>query len=220
MGVFDIIGPVMIGPSSSHTAGAARIGLLAHYILKEEPVKADIVFYGSFAKTYRGHGTDKAVIAGLLGFGADDPAIRNAFELAAQKKFTINIGTSSEEEQHPNTVKIKLLGKYGKTMEIVGVSLGGGKVSIRRINGFAAEISGETFTLLSVYDDQSGVVSLVSSFLAEKNINISQMRVFRKGKHQQAVMIIDTDSRVPDTVVEKISSLEIMKSVIAIDPLR
>lgn len=220
MGVFDIIGPVMIGPSSSHTAGAARIGLLAHYILKEEPVKADIVFYGSFAKTYRGHGTDKAVIAGLLGFGADDPAIRNAFELAAQKKFTINIGISSEEEQHPNTVKIKLLGKYGKTMEIVGVSLGGGKVSIRRINGFAAEISGETYTLLSVYDDQSGVVSLVSSFLAEKNINISQMRVFRKGKHQQAVMIIDTDSRVPDTVVEKISSLEIMKSVIAIDPLR
>ncbi|MDQ0203151.1 L-serine ammonia-lyase, iron-sulfur-dependent subunit beta [Pectinatus haikarae] len=220
MGVFDIIGPVMIGPSSSHTAGAARIGLLAHYILKEEPVKADIVFYGSFAKTYRGHGTDKAVIAGLLGFCADDPAIRNAFELAAQKKFTINIETSSEEEQHPNTVKIKLLGKYGKTMEIVGVSLGGGKVSIRRINGFAAEISGETFTLLSVYDDQSGVVSLVSSFLAEKNINISQMRVFRKGKHQQAVMIIDTDSRVPDTVVEKISSLEIMKSVIAIDPLR
>ncbi|WP_196589868.1 L-serine ammonia-lyase, iron-sulfur-dependent subunit beta [Pectinatus cerevisiiphilus] len=220
MGVFDIIGPVMIGPSSSHTAGAARIGLLSRYILKEEPVKADITFYGSFAKTYCGHGTDKAVIAGLLGCGADDPAIRNAYELAAEKKLTIKIRTSDEDVQHPNTVKINLFGIDGKTMEIVGVSLGGGKVSIRKINGFMADISGETYTLLTVYNDQSGVVSLVSSFLSKNDINISQMRVFRKGKHQQAVMIIDTDSRVPDAVVEEINALKIMKSVIAIDPLR
>lgn len=219
MGVFDIIGPVMIGPSSSHTAGAARIGLLARYILKEEPAEADIIFYGSFAKTYHGHGTDKAVVAGILGYGADNPALREAFELAAKEKVVINIKISDDEPQHPNTVKIKLTGKNGKKLDVIGVSLGGGRISIRGINGFATDIDGEMYTLLAVYDDQSGVVAQVSSFLAGKKINISQMRVSRKGRHQQAVMIIETDSAVPEDIVRKVSALSIMKSVVAIDPL-
>ncbi|WP_196594074.1 L-serine ammonia-lyase, iron-sulfur-dependent subunit beta [Pectinatus sottacetonis] len=219
MGIFDIIGPVMIGPSSSHTAGAARIGLLAHYILKEQAINAAITFFGSFAKTYRGHGTDKAVIAGILGYSADDPAIRKAFHLAEEKNMNVQIYTSEAESPHPNTVQINLTSINGKLLSLIGVSLGGGRVSIRQINGFECDVSGESYTLLSVYDDQSGVVSLVSSFLAKESINISQMRVFRKGKHQQAVMIIDTDSRVSDTVVQKISLLPIMKSVIAIDPI-
>ncbi|WP_182186397.1 L-serine ammonia-lyase, iron-sulfur-dependent subunit beta [Pectinatus frisingensis] len=219
MGVFDIIGPVMIGPSSSHTAGAARIGLLARHILKSEPTAVKIIFYGSFAKTYRGHGTDRAIVAGLLGYGADNPAIRNAFSFAAEKKLPVNIETSEKEMLHPNTVKLELTGIDGKKMEIVGVSLGGGKVSICEINGFAADVRGEEYTLLMVYNDQRGVVAVVSSLLSEKDINISRMRVFRKGKHQEAVMIIDTDSEVPDDVVQKINSLEIMSVVIAIDPL-
>lgn len=219
MGVFDIIGPVMIGPSSSHTAGADRIGLLARYILKEEPKAAQIIFYGSFAKTYHGHGTDRAVIAGLLGYGADNPAIRNAATLAKEKQLQISIKTSDDEAAHPNTVKILLTGVSGKKLTVVGVSLGGGKISIRRINDFDTDISGETFTLLSIYDDQAGVVSQVSSLIAQEEINISQMRVFRKGKHQQAVMIINTDSRVPQKVVEKMTELQIFKTVLSIDPL-
>ncbi|MBB5334981.1 L-serine ammonia-lyase, iron-sulfur-dependent subunit beta [Pectinatus brassicae] len=219
MGIFDIIGPVMIGPSSSHTAGAARIGLLAHYILKEKPVQAAITFFGSFAKTYRGHGTDKAIIAGLLGYSADDPALREAFSLAKKANLTVSINTSENESNHPNTAQLQLVGCNGKKLDIVGISLGGGKVSISQINGFDCDVSGENYTLLSVYNDQSGVVSLVSSFIAEKNINISQMRVFRKGKHKQAVMIIETDGQIPNEIVDKISSLPIMHSVIAIDPL-
>ena len=135
MSVFDIVGPVMIGPSSSHTAGAARIGLMARNILKDEPVKAMITVYGSFAKTYKGHGTDKALVAGLLGFSADDTRLRDSFSIAAEKGLEITLRRSDEEVDHPNTVRIAMTGKNGNQAEILGVSLGGGKIEIREING-------------------------------------------------------------------------------------
>lgn len=127
MGVFDVVGPVMIGPSSSHTAGAARIGLMAREILKDEPVEAVITLYGSFAKTYKGHGTDKALVAGLLGFSADDVRLRTSFDLAAQQGMDVVFQRSEAEVDHPNTVRIAMTGKTGKKMEVLGVSLGGGK---------------------------------------------------------------------------------------------
>ena len=133
MGVFDIVGPVMIGPSSSHTAGAARIGLMARNILRDEPVRADITLYGSFARTYRGHGTDKALIAGLLGLSADDVRLRHSFDLAHQAGLAFSFTRSDEVPDHPNTAKIEMVGKTGKKAEVVGVSLGGGRISIREI---------------------------------------------------------------------------------------
>ena len=143
MGIFDIVGPVMIGPSSSHTAGAARIGLMARKILKDDPVKADITVYGSFAKTYKGHGTDKALVAGLLGFAADDLRLRQSFAIAKETNLAVAFHRSDEEVDHPNTVRIALTGKTGKKTEILGVSLGGGRIEIREIDGFPVALNGE-----------------------------------------------------------------------------
>lgn len=219
MGVFDIIGPVMIGPSSSHTAGAARIGLMARYILKDEPQEAKLTLYGSFAKTYIGHGTDKALIAGLLGYSAEDEVIRDAFTLAKKQHFKVSICPSTETPKHPNMARIFVTGKSGKQVEVLGVSLGGGKIAIREINHCPVDISGMSHTLLTMHEDKPGVVALVSSLLSERKINISSMRVFRKGKHQEAIMMIDTDSPVPEEVVEKIVSLNMINTVQVIKPL-
>jgi len=130
MNIFDIIGPVMIGPSSSHTAGAARIGLMARHIFHEEPVEARITVYGSFAKAYRGHGTDRALAAGILGIAADDVRLRRAFEIAAERHVKITVMPSQKDVNHPNTARIRLIGRTGKELEILGVSLGGGKIEI------------------------------------------------------------------------------------------
>ena len=143
MGVFDVVGPVMIGPSSSHTAGAARIGLMAREILKDEPKKAVITVYGSFAKTYKGHGTDRALVAGLLGFSADDVRLRTSFAIAADQGLAIEFHRSDEEVDHPNTVRIAMTGASGRKMEVLGVSLGGGKIEIREINGAEVALNGE-----------------------------------------------------------------------------
>ncbi len=219
VGVFDIIGPVMIGPSSSHTAGAARIGRMARIILKDEVESAEITFYGSFAKSYLGHGTDKAIVAGILGCHADDPIIRDAFAIAKERGLKFSINTSDEETPHPNTSKIVLTGKKGGKLKIVGVSLGGGKVSVVKINDFDVEVTGETYTLITVHHDEPGVVANVTAVLAKHQINISQMRVFRKAKHQDAVMIIDTDGKVPKELLDNIENVVGVSRVMAIEPL-
>ena len=159
MGVFDVVGPVMIGPSSSHTAGAARIGLMAREILKDEPKKAVITVYGSFAKTYKGHGTDRALVAGLLGFSADDVRLRTSFAIAADQGLAIEFHRSDEEVDHPNTVRIAMTGASGRKMEVLGVSLGGGKIEIREINGAEVALNGEEHTLITVHRDQPGIIS-------------------------------------------------------------
>ena len=204
MGVFDIIGPVMIGPSSSHTAGAARIGLMARKILHDEPAAATLTVYGSFAKTYKGHGTDKALVAGLLGFSADDTRLRNSFELAAN---------------HPNTVRIAMTGKHGAQAEVLGVSLGGGKIEIREINGFDVSLSGEEHTLITLHHDQPGIIAQATTILAIGHINVSNMKVFRSGKHADAVMIVCTDSPVPEEIINLIRNISAIKSVVTLSPL-
>ncbi|MCH4178964.1 MAG: L-serine ammonia-lyase, iron-sulfur-dependent subunit beta [Megasphaera sp.] len=219
MGVFDIIGPVMIGPSSSHTAGAARIGLMAREILNDEPVEAVITVYGSFAKTYKGHGTDKAVVAGLLGFSADDVRLRTSFDIAAKKGLKITLNRSDAEVDHPNTVRIAMTGKTGRKMEVLGVSLGGGKIEIREINGSQVSLSGEEYTLITFHHDQPGIIAQATTVMAIGHINVSNMRVFRSAKNAMAVMIVCTDSPVPPEMVKMIKNISAIKSVMTLMPL-
>ena len=219
MGVFDIVGPVMIGPSSSHTAGAARIGLMARNILKDEPVRAEITVYGSFAKTYKGHGTDKALVAGLLGLTADDVRLRNSFSLAASQGLEIVWHRSDVETPHPNTVRIAVSGSTGKSVEVVGVSLGGGRIAIKAIDGFDVELTGEEHTLVTRHIDQPGVIARATTIMAQGEINVSNMRVFRRSKHADAVVIICTDSPVPPELVEAISHIPHVEKVITLLPI-
>lgn len=219
MGVFDVVGPVMIGPSSSHTAGAARIGLMAREILKDEPQSVTITLYGSFAKTYKGHGTDKALVAGLLGFSADDVRLRTSFEIAAQQGMQITFHRSETEVDHPNTVRIAMKGKTGREMEVVGVSLGGGKIEIREINGAGVSLSGEEHTLITVHRDKPGIIAQATTIMAIGHINVSNMRVFRSAKNATAVMIVCTDSPVPPEMVSMIKKISAIESVVTLLPL-
>ncbi|KMO85609.1 serine dehydratase [Megasphaera cerevisiae DSM 20462] len=219
MGVFDVVGPVMIGPSSSHTAGAARIGLMAREILDDEPVEAQLTVYGSFAKTYKGHGTDKALVAGLLGFSADDVRLRTSFDIAAQQGLKIVLSRSDDEVDHPNTVRIAMTGKTGRKMEILGVSLGGGKIEIREINKAVVALSGEEHTLITIHRDQPGIIAQATTIMAIGHINVSNMRVFRSAKNATAVMIVCTDSPVPVDMVNMIKNISAIESVITLLPL-
>ena len=187
MGIFDIIGPIMVGPSSSHTAGAARIGLIASRILGEPLKKAHITLNGSFAKTGKGHGTNRALAAGLMGYAPDSEIIRTALETAKEKGIDIAFSLSNEVAGHPNVAKID-----------AGRSLGGGRVMITEIDGYDVEINGEEYTFLTRHHDVPGIVADVSAIMAQENINISTMRLFRKGKGTEAVMIIHTDQYVPN----------------------
>lgn len=219
MGIFDVVGPIMIGPSSSHTAGAARIGLMARNILKDEPVKVQLTVYGSFAKTYKGHGTDKALVAGLLGFSADDVRLRDSFAIAARQGLQVELQRSTAETAHPNTVRIAMQGKQGRTMEVVGVSLGGGKIEIREINGAQVSLRGEEHTLITVHRDLPGIIAQATTILAIGHINVSNMRVFCSGKNAAAVMIVCTDSPVPADMVAMIRKIEAIESVVTLLPL-
>ena len=214
MNILDIIGPVMIGPSSSHTAGAVRLGVLARKILGQQPVKAKIKLYGSFAHTYKGHGTDLALIAGLLGWYPDDERIPDAFTEAKKIGLAFSFECiDSDELVHPNTAYFILEAENGHTCEVGGVSLGGGRILINKVDGFPVELTGELSALLTIHDDKAGVVSSVSSILAELGINIASMRVFRRQKGGLAAMVIETDQTVDKKIVPIIGAKSSIKSV-------
>ena len=218
MGIFDIIGPVMIGPSSSHTAGAARIGRMVREILGDEIVSATITLYGSFAKTGHGHGTDKALVAGLMGYAPDSGTIRDALSIAEERGISIRFNVSEEDMGHPNVAEIFATGKAGKSITVVGRSLGGGRVKITSIGGYPVEVAGEEYTLLTRHNDVPGIVADVAPVLAEEKVNISHMRVFRKGKGREAVMVIHTDQKIPGAVIEKIQNKnQNISSVLTLD---
>ena len=206
MDVFDIIGPVMIGPSSSHTAGACRIGKYARSILDEPVKKADIYFSGSFAKTYQGHGTDKAIIAGLMGMDTDDLRIRNSLELAKQEGMEYAFYPTQIDDAHPNTALVKITGESGKTQEIEGASLGGGRISIRRINGTAVDITGDCTTLLVYHLDTPGMISVVTSILARNGVNIGKFELRRAVKGGEAVMVIEIDGEMDESINHTIAN--------------
>lgn len=220
MGIFDIIGPVMIGPSSSHTAGAARIGRLARQILGEDVASADIVLYGSFAQTGRGHGTDKALVAGLLGYEPSSDKIRNALDVAEKLGVTIRFSFSDEDMGHPNVAGIHAIGKSGHKVDVVGRSLGGGRVLITSIDGYPVEINGEENTLITHHTDVPGVVAQVCLVLAKHAVNISNMRVFRKGRGDDAIMLIHTDEVIsPDLLKELESCNKNIQQVMALEKI-
>lgn len=199
--VFDVLGPNMIGPSSSHTAGAAVIGYLAQKMINGPIVKVTFTLYGSFAKTYRGHGTDRALLGGVMGFRTDDVRIRDSFQIAKDKGIEFSfVPNETETEVHPNTVDVEMRNDQGQQMTIRGESLGGGKVRIVRINGVDVDFSGEYSAIIVVQQDKPGVVAHITQTLSNIGINIAFMRLFRENKGHIAYTIVETDDVLPENL--------------------
>ncbi len=199
---FDIIGPIMVGPSSSHTAGAVRLGLVGRAILGRQPAHARLELHGSFAQTGQGHGTDRALVAGLLGFNTDDPRIRYSFALAAAAGLEFEFAeTDLGDDAHPNSVRLTL-SAGGEEIQMTGASVGGGMVQITGVQGYPVSFGGEYQTLLVIADDQPGTINAVTQWLLAKNLNIAFFRVERQQRHGRAIMIIETDERIPGDIVE------------------
>jgi len=203
--VFDVLGPNMIGPSSSHTAGAAAIALLAYKMIRGPVRKVQFTLYGSFAKTYRGHGTDRALLGGIMGFEPDDRRIRDSFSIADDRGleyvFQIN---EQEEDIHPNTVDILMVSEQGDEMSVRGESLGGGKVRIVRINQVEVDFTGEYSAVIVIHQDKPGVVAHISRCLGEYQVNIAYMKLYREAKGATAYCIVEADERLPVKIVEQI----------------
>lgn len=208
MQLFDIIGPIMVGPSSSHTAGAVKIGYVAHKLLAEPVQKAEILLYGSFLATGKGHGTDKALVAGLLGMKPDDSRIPSSLQLAKEQGVEVTFGEALLKEAHPNSVLMRLTGKGGRTLEIVGESLGGSIINIASIDSLAANFSGDYPTLIVHNIDQPGHVAEVTSMLSHKSVNIASMQLYRAYRGGNAVMVIECDQEVPLEAVQWLRHLE------------
>ncbi|MFC5734522.1 L-serine ammonia-lyase, iron-sulfur-dependent subunit beta [Cytobacillus gottheilii] len=210
---FDIIGPVMIGPSSSHTAGAARIGRVARTLFARQPKKAEILLYGSFAKTYKGHGTDVAIVGGILDFDTFDERIPTSLQLAEEAGMEVTFSVEEAVPEHPNTVRIKLSDDE-KDLELVGISIGGGTIEITELNSFQLKLSGEHPAILVVHNDQFGVISSVTHILAQHEINIGHMEVSRKEKGKMALMVIEVDQKIAQDLIEDIEKLHHVTQVI------
>ncbi|MFG6115168.1 L-serine ammonia-lyase, iron-sulfur-dependent subunit beta [Halobacillus sp. MO56] len=201
--VFDIMGPVMIGPSSSHTAGAARIGRAARNLFGREPKWAEIHLYGSFAKTYKGHGTDVAIVGGLLDYDTHDTRIREALETAKQKGIKIRFHEEDSHTDHPNTAKIRI-GDDDGDLELVGISIGGGMAEITELNGFELRLSGGHPAVLLIHNDRYGAIASVTAILARHEINIGHMEVSRKQEGQQALMVIEVDQNIDENILKEL----------------
>ena len=214
--VFDMIGPVMIGPSSSHTAGVVRIARAAVRLLGGVPDEVVVTFYNSFARTYEGHGSDRAIIGGLMDFRTDDSRIKNALKIAVEKGFNFkfkSIGNSSVH--HPNTIKLNLK-KGERSMEVIGESLGGGVINIAEVDGFVANFSAQAHTLIIKADDISGAIAFISSVIAQEKTNIATMSVSRKGKNDLACHVIEMDSGIREITAQYLRSLPWVKELIYI----
>ena len=221
MNLFDILGPVMVGPSSSHTAGAVRLGRPARRQLGAgTPRSAASTLYGSFAATGHGHGTDRALIAGLLGFQPDDERIAHSFDRAHDAGMAFTFTLSRTAEEHPNTARIDLVGESGKTLSMIGCSLGGGRIMVMEMNGLRANFSGDLPTLIVQNVDQPGHVSEVTSMLAQRGVNIATMQLYRDHPGGNAVMIIETDKAVPQESLTWLESCEGITRVTFIDAER
>jgi L-serine dehydratase len=218
MNLFDIIGPIMIGPSSSHTAGAVRIGRVAMKILGEDAARAEIGLVGSFAETYKGHGTDRAIIAGILGMKPDDERIPVSLEIADKSGLAYNFKKIEMPRAHPNTAVLELVGKAGAVCAIEGVSIGGGNISITKLNGMEAAFSGETDTLIVAHHNRPGVVAAVTGMLAHFGINIDSFRLSRARKNEMSIMTIEIDSSIEKTVVQVLRQIKDIVSVVYMQP--
>lgn len=203
--VFDVLGPNMIGPSSSHTAGAAVIAFLAQKMINGPVKKVTFTLYGSFAKTYRGHGTDRALLGGIMGFSTDDMRIRDSYQIADQIGLKYSFIPNEEEtDVHPNTVDIQMTNASGHQMLIRGESLGGGKVRIVKINNVSVDFTGEYSAVIVMQQDKPGVVAHITACLSERDINIAFMRLFREEKGHTAYTIVESDGTLPVDIAQKL----------------
>ena len=213
MDLFDIVGPIMVGPSSSHTAGAVKIGLVARKLLGEEPVKAEIFLHGSFALTGKGHGTDRALIAGLLGMHADDLRIPESFAHAKKAGLEFSFSNKEIKNAHPNTAQIKLTGKTGRTLDIVAESIGGGRIHVSYIDGIEANFYCEHNTLIVHNQDVPGHVAAVTTALMQRQINIATMQLYRSEQGGYAVMILECDEPIPADIEQWLLHIDGIKKI-------
>jgi len=199
----DIIGPVMVGPSSSHTAGAAKLGRLARRVWNDEVSKVDIYLRGSFAATYWGHGTDKALVGGLLGFLPHDERIKDALNIARERGMEYRFFAENIDGAHPNSVRFVLYGN-DRTMEVVGASLGGGVVELQEIDGFRLSLKGDLAALVTFHVDRPGVLAAVTGLLAKHDVNIATMHLYRQGRGGKAAMVIEIDGDLKQEAKEEL----------------
>lgn len=203
--VFDVLGPIMIGPSSSHTAGACAIAHLAQKMKSGSLKEVEFTLYGSFAKTYRGHGTDRALLGGIMGFATDDVRIRDSFEIARARGISYRfIPNEKETDVHPNTVDIRMVNDSGTQTTVRGESIGGGKVRIVRINQVQVDFTGEYNAVIIIQKDRPGVAAHITKLLSERGVNIAFMRLFRESKGEKAYTIVESDERLPEDITGKL----------------
>lgn len=220
MDIFDIIGPAMIGPSSSHTAGAVRIGYFTRILLGEYVIKANVYLHGSFAYTYKGHGTDRAIAAGLMGMKPDNECIRNSLYTAKEKGLDINFETIDIANAHPNTALINVVGKSGRQLSVQGSSIGGGNIIITKINGSKVELTGKKPTIIVEYADIPGKMAAITSVVANHKINISQINISRNYTNETATSCLELDGQaVEESVKLDILKLDKVNNVILIQPI-
>ena len=219
IGIFDVLGPIMIGPSSSHTAGAARLGKIARTIVNK-PIK-DVTFllHGSFKETYKGHGTDRALVAGILGMMPDDERLRDARLIAEKEGLEVHFLPADLGQVHPNTVKILMTDCDDINWEVLGSSIGGGLVEIYEINGNKVKITGEYPTIITCHDDIPGTVSKVSTLFYDNDINIAHMTLVRSQKGKDATMTFEVDNNVSEELIAAIKAVEGVNRVILINSL-
>lgn len=216
MNVFDIIGPVMIGPSSSHTAGACRLGRVARKILGERAVEARIGLTGSFAQTYRGHGTDKAIIAGILDLHTYDARLRDSLTIAEEAGLTFSFYQTSLPDAHPNTAILELTGASGARCKLIGASIGGGNIIVTNINGLDVQFTGQYNTLVVLHQDTPGVIAAVTNTMAYSGANIGNFRLSRPKKGGEAVMTIEVDGEVSEAMLAWLRQLPHIENVVLI----
>lgn len=202
MDLFDILGPVMVGPSSSHTAGAARIGLITRLLLGAEPAQARIGLFGSFQKTYKGHGTDKALIGGLLGMAVDDERLRDSLRIAGEMGLQYSFYNAEARDAHPNTVIMDVDGVDGRHICVKAASVGGGEIVVEAINGLEAGFTGHENTLVVTQKDAKGMIAQISSILSANALNIATMKVFRRSVGGEAMVIIELDGNAEPGLLE------------------
>lgn len=219
MDIFDLIGPIMVGPSSSHTAGAVRIGLVGRNLLGEKPLRAELYLHGSFAATGAGHGTDRALIAGLLGMAPDDERIPDSFSHAEKDGLEFKFDTASLRAAHPNSVLLKLWGENESFVELVAASIGGGRIEVRELAGMKLSFSAEHPTLIVRNTDQPGSISDVSRLLAALHINIATFKVNRDSRGGEAIMVIECDSPLSEDIARNIRRIPGILKAVCINPV-
>ncbi len=217
--IFDIVGPIMVGPSSSHTAGAARLAKFASLICGGDITKVEFLLHGSFGKTYKGHGTDKALVAGILKMDPWDDNLKNSFSIAKEKGIDFEFKETDLGEVHPNTVKFIITKRNGEVAELTGSSIGGGNIVISDIDGLSVEFRGEYPTLITNHRDTPGIISKITTLLYSENINIASMKVYRSSKGLQAAMAIETDNLVPKRILSKIKEIPEIETLKVINPI-